>query len=87
MLNRITNLQAYEMGNDTLVKEALNLTYRVGEITTDAEAFDFAASMSALLTEIKVRAKMGKFTISDEANYGRGRFDYHLLASCNVDFD
>lgn len=62
-IERITNIQAYDMSNKELINSALDLAYQVGEITSDAECLDYAASMGALLTEIKWRAAMDKFSI------------------------
>lgn len=62
-IKRITHVQAYDMSNKELIYSALDLAYQVGEVTSDAECLDYAASMGALLTEIKWRAAMNKFTI------------------------
>ena len=62
-IKRITHVEAYDMSNKQLIDSALDLAYQVGEVTSDVECFDYAASMSSLLTEIKWRAVMNKFTI------------------------
>lgn len=62
-IKRITNIEAYDMSNEKLIEEALDLAYKVGEVVSDRDCFDYAASMSHLLTEIKWRAIMRKFEI------------------------
>lgn len=60
---RITNIEAYDMANKELINTALDLVYKVGELDSPEDIFDYAASMSAILTEIKWRAIMDKFQI------------------------
>ena len=62
-IKRITHIEAYDMSNKQLIDSALDLAYKVGEVTSDAECLDYAASMSTLLTEIKWRACLSKFYI------------------------
>ena len=62
-IERISNIEAYDMSNERLIEEALDLAYKVGEVVSDRERFDYAASMSALITEIKYRAIQNKFNI------------------------
>ena len=63
IMGRITNIQAYDMANKELIDTALELAYKVGELETPRDMLDYAASMSALITEIKYRAILRKFEI------------------------
>ena len=62
-IKRITHVKAYDMSNKELIEAAIDLAYQVGEVTSDVDCLDYASSMVALLTEIKWRAAMNKFSI------------------------
>lgn len=63
-IKRITHVEAFHMTNEELINKAQDLAYQVGEITSDAECLDYAASMSSLLIEIKMRAIAKVFEIN-----------------------
>ena len=66
-MERITSVIAHEMSNEELIEKAQSFTYEVGTIQTNAALFDYIASMSNMLIEIKIRGMLGIFSISREA--------------------
>ena len=66
-MERITSVEAHGMCNEELMEKAQAYTYEVGTIQTNSALFDYIASMSNLLSEIKIRSMLGDFSISREA--------------------